>query len=117
MTTHEQLTQASNEELIEHILTRYHDTHREQLPELIHLAERVELERITDGLTLPDGACGSWQRLYQGLSTFRDDLEAHIRIENDLLFSRVDDGNCRGQVSGGWGDSAAEHRGASAGGG
>lgn len=160
MTIHEQLTHASNEELIEHILTRYHDTHREQLPELIHLAERVErvhgghtacpaglsahlehmaeelethmakeekilfpmiargmgamavgpvsvmrhehkshgaeleeLERITNRLSLPDDACGSWQRLYQGLSTFRDDLKAHIRTENDLLFSRVDDGN------------------------
>ncbi|WP_339799965.1 hemerythrin domain-containing protein [uncultured Marinobacter sp.] len=160
MTNAETMTQASNEELIEHILTRYHDTHREQLPELIHLAERVErvhgghtacpaglsahlehmaeelethmakeeqklfpmivrgmsamaggpvaamrheheehstalekLERITNGLTLPDEACGSWQRLYQGLATFRDDLKAHIRTENDLLFSRIDDGN------------------------
>jgi regulator of cell morphogenesis and NO signaling len=157
MTIAETMTQASNEELIEHILTRYHDTHREQLPELIQLSERVErvhgghtdcpaglsahlthmadeleshmakeeqilfpmitrgmvamasgpvsvmrhehddhgsaleeLERITQGLTLPEGACGSWQRLYQGLSTFRDDLRAHIQTENDLLFSRID---------------------------
>ena len=157
MTTAEQMTHASNEELIEHILTRYHDTHRDQLPELIQLAERVErvhgghtdcpaglsahlaqmareleahmakeeqilfpmiargmtamaggpvavmrhehevhgsaldkLARITNGLTLPDDACGSWQRLYHGLSTFCDDLKAHIQTENDLLFSRID---------------------------
>ncbi|MBL3555403.1 MULTISPECIES: hemerythrin domain-containing protein [Marinobacter] len=160
MTNTEPMTQASNEELIEHILTRYHDTHREQLPELIQLSERVErvhgghtacpaglsshlthmaeelethmakeekilfpmiargmgamaggpvavmrhehddhgsaleeLERITHGLTLPEGACGSWQRLYHGLANFRDDLQAHIQTENDLLFSRIDGGN------------------------
>ena len=28
--------------LIDHILTRYHDVHREQLPELIRMARRVE---------------------------------------------------------------------------
>ena len=156
----DQMAQASNEELIEYILTRYHDTHREQLPELIQLSERVErvhgghtacpaglsahlrqmaedleahmakeeqilfpmitrgmgamaggpvsimrhehedhgsaleaLEHLTNGLTLPDDACGSWQRLYQGLSTFRDDLKAHIQTENELLFSRIDGGN------------------------
>src|SRR5690606_10920336 len=32
-----------NVELIEHILTRYHDVHRQQLPELIRLSARVEL--------------------------------------------------------------------------
>lgn len=157
MTIAEPMTHASNEELIEHILTRYHDTHREQLPELIQLSERMErvhgghtacpaglsahlgqmaeelethmakeeqilfpmitrgmvamaggpvsvmrnehddhgsaleeLERLTNGLTLPEGACGSWQRLYHGLATFRDDLKAHIQTENDLLFSRID---------------------------
>jgi regulator of cell morphogenesis and NO signaling len=55
-----------------------------------HGSALEELERITQGLTLPEGACGSWQRLYQGLSTFRDDLRAHIQTENDLLFSRID---------------------------
>ncbi len=45
MTIDEKMTQASNEELIEYILTRYHDTHREQLPELIQLAERTGTRR------------------------------------------------------------------------
>ena len=52
-----------------------------------------KLERLTNGLTLPDGACGSWQRLYDGLARFRDDLKAHIQTENDLLFSRIDGGH------------------------
>lgn len=41
MTILDKMAQTSNEELIEYILTRYHDTHREQLSELIHLSERV----------------------------------------------------------------------------
>ncbi|SFR56135.1 regulator of cell morphogenesis and NO signaling [Marinobacter daqiaonensis] len=157
MTTQASLESTSNEELIEHILTRFHDTHREQLPELIQLSERVErvhgghpdcpaglsahlrnvseelethmakeekilfpmitrgmgamaagpvsvmrseheehsaaLERLhtlTNGLTLPEGACRSWQRLYSGLTAFCDDLREHIQLENGLLFSRID---------------------------
>ena len=34
--------EAENDALIEHILTRFHDVHREQLPELIRLSQRVE---------------------------------------------------------------------------
>ncbi|MFC4259190.1 hemerythrin domain-containing protein [Marinobacter lacisalsi] len=150
------ITQASTEELIEHILTRFHDTHRDQLPELIQLSERVErvhgghtecpaglaahlrqmqeelethmakeeqilfpmitrgmgamaggpiavmqseheehaaalneLAKLTNNLTLPEGACGSWQRLYRGIAAFRDDLSNHIGLENDVLFARV----------------------------
>ena len=33
---------AGNVELIQHILARFHEHHREQLPELIRLARRVE---------------------------------------------------------------------------
>lgn len=90
MTTHEQLTQASDVELIEHtggpvsVMRHEHDQHSFALE---------ELERLTNGLTLPNDACGSWQRLYNGLSTFRDDLNAHIQTENELLFSRIDGGN------------------------
>src|SRR5690606_23507190 len=35
-------TRSSPAELIDHILVRYHDRHREQLPELIRLASKVE---------------------------------------------------------------------------
>lgn len=142
---------ASAEELIEHILARYHRRHREQLPELIRLARRVEqvhgerpecpnglaehlatmqqeleshmlkeeqvlfptilrgvlppapisvmrfehdqhgaalakLERLTNDITLPKGACNTWRALYLGLATLRDDLMEHIHLENNILF-------------------------------
>lgn len=35
-------TSASYAEMIDHIITRFHNRHREQLPELITLAEKVE---------------------------------------------------------------------------
>lgn len=141
-------------QLISHILTRYHQRHREQLPELIRLARRVEqvhdqqalcpngladhlgdlqqeleshmlkeeqilfpmlrrgdrtlargpisvmrfeheqhnqgldkLHELTNNLMLPSGACRTWQALYAQLSEFCTDLEEHIRLENDILFS------------------------------
>lgn len=143
--------------LIEHILTRYHDVHRQQLPELLRLATRVELvhgghpecpaglaahleemsaeleahmqkeeqilfpmisrgitgmavapiakmrsehndhgealaklNRLTHNITLPDGACNTWQALYLGLKTLQLDLMNHIHLENNILFHRID---------------------------
>lgn len=140
-------------ELIDYILARYHQRHREQLPELIRLAERVEqvhgdrlacprglgahlrameqelqdhmakeeqvlfpllrrdhhgalrgpitvmrmehdqhgaaleqLAALTDGITLPEGACNTWRALYRGLATLRQDLMEHIHLENNILF-------------------------------
>jgi regulator of cell morphogenesis and NO signaling len=141
--------------LIAHILTRYHETHRRELPELIKLARKVEkvhaahakaprglatelelmagelelhmmkeevmlfpamaeapaamlaapiacmrhehedhglhlqrLEAITDGFTVPAGACRSWQALYAGMHKFVDDVMEHIHLENNVLFPR-----------------------------
>lgn len=141
--------------LVDHVLHRYHTVHREQLPELIRLANRVEqvhgkhddcphglaehlngmaqeleshmrkeevvlfpliaqghgataampigvmrtehedhgaalqrLNALTQDITLPQGACATWHALYTGLRTFRDDLVAHIHIENNILFER-----------------------------
>ncbi|SFM68761.1 iron-sulfur cluster repair protein YtfE [Marinobacter zhejiangensis] len=151
------LTRLDDQPLVEHILTRYHDVHREQLPELIRLAQRVErvhgghpscpaglsahleemaaeleahmqkeekilfpmitrgmagmavapvqvmrhehddhgaaldkLLALTHDLTLPEGACNTWQALYRGLQTLRNDLMEHIHLENNVLFQRVD---------------------------
>lgn len=143
--------EASANELIDHILVRYHARHREQLPELARLARRVEqvhgerpecpngladhlaamqqeleshmmkeeqvlfpmlqrgqlpgqpiammrfehdqhgvalaeLERLTNGIVLPKGACNTWRALYLGLATLRDDLMEHIHLENNILF-------------------------------
>jgi len=150
---------AADAELIEHILTRYHDRHRQELPELIRLSRRVELvhgghpacpaglsdhletlqeeleahmqkeerilfpmisrgmrevalgpvsmmrhehddhevalkrlREITHDLELPEGACTTWRRLYQGLAGLVQDLEDHIGLENRVLFARVDGG-------------------------
>lgn len=143
--------------LIEHILTRYHDTHRSELAWLIPLAQKVEtvhgdheaaplglcdalaalqleleshmakeeqvlfpmmregghpmiahpigvmrhehdhaagllreIEHVTRGLTLPEGACRSWSALYTGLAKFTEDLVAHMHLENDILFPRFE---------------------------
>lgn len=144
-------------DLIDHILDRYHETHRRELPELFALAQKVErvhhgvaevplglaaalsrlsielgmhmqkeeqvlfpamrsgvtaaiahpiammrrehdshaeafaeIERLTNNFQPPEGACGSWQRLYAGLAKLRGDLDAHVASENDILFPRFE---------------------------
>src|SRR5690606_1355535 len=136
------------EDLVAYIVKRFHERHREQLPELIRLARKVEhvhasdpacpagladaldglqqaleshmlkeeqvlfpilikgmdalargpvavmrfehteqdqalaqIHQITHELTLPDGACSTWQRLYGGLKSFTEDLSQHIQLE------------------------------------
>mgnify|MGYP003390470922 FL=1 len=143
--------------LTHHIETRYHARHREQLPMLTAMAERVEevhfgddgvpeglavllqqmigemevhmkkeelilfpairrggmpgieqpiavmradhaghdrdvaeIRRLTANLTLPEGACGTWTRLYDGLAEFVDDLTEHMRLENEVLFPQFE---------------------------
>lgn len=140
-------------ELTRYIETRYHVRHREQLPRLAELAEKVEtlhagkadtprgladllrrmigemevhmkkeelilfpairrggmpgietpiavmradhdnhdcdiaeIRRLTANLTLQQGACRSWNALYEGLGEFVADLEDHMRLENEVLF-------------------------------
>lgn len=51
-----------------------------------HDAEIAEVRRLTGNLTLPEGACRTWTALYEGLTEFIADLEAHIRLENEVLF-------------------------------
>ena len=143
--------------LIDHILARYHETHRDELEWLIPLAQKVEtvhgdhdeaplgltealialhdeldshmlkeeqvlfpmmrqgghpmivhpigvmrhehdsaaellraVERITRGLSLPEGACRSWTALYTGLGKFSEDLVRHMHLENNILFPRFE---------------------------
>lgn len=144
-------------DLIDHILSKFHDTHRQELPELVALAQKVEhvhhdvdaaprglsaalkrlsieldmhmkkeeqvlfpamrhgvtetisqpiaimrrehdshdevlaeIGRLTNGLRIPEGACGSWQRLYAGLGKLCNDLKLHMATENDVLFPRFE---------------------------
>lgn len=53
------------------------------------LAALAELRALTDDFTPPEGACGSWQRLYALAKELSDDLNDHIALENDILFARV----------------------------
>ena len=51
-------------------------------------SELAKLEALTNGITLPRGACNTWRALYLGLQTLREDLMAHIHLENNVLFER-----------------------------
>lgn len=51
-----------------------------------HSATVARIRALTNNLTLPEDACGSWRGLYAGLSDFLAELEAHIRLENEVLF-------------------------------
>lgn len=53
-------------------------------------AEIAYIRNLTADLTLPDGACRTWTALYQGLGEFIDDFEAHVRLENDVLFPQFE---------------------------
>jgi regulator of cell morphogenesis and NO signaling len=68
----------SSEELIEHILERYHDTHRAELPELIRLAARVE-DRHAGNAVVPDG-------LHAALVELATAMEEHMQKEEQILF-------------------------------
>lgn len=64
--------------LIDHVLKRYHEVHREQLPELIRLARRVEQVHAGRG-DCPHG-------LADHLSALAQVLDSHMRKEETILF-------------------------------
>jgi regulator of cell morphogenesis and NO signaling len=64
--------------LIDHILSRYHEVHRRELPELITLAHRVE-ERHAGHPQLPRGLA----RLLEHIS---EAIEEHMQKEEQILF-------------------------------
>jgi regulator of cell morphogenesis and NO signaling len=73
--------QATPTELVDHILIRYHAVHREQLPELIRLARKVE--RVHgDRAECPVG-------LADHLAAMAQELESHMRKEEDVLFPMI----------------------------
>lgn len=49
----------------------------------------ARLKELTDDFQAPEGACGSWTRLYALAKEMADDLNDHIHLENDILFARV----------------------------
>ena len=70
--------QASPGDLIDHILARYHEVHRQQLPELIRLAMKVE-QVHADSPDCPTG-------LADHLRDMRQELESHMQKEEQVLF-------------------------------
>ncbi|MEZ5937388.1 MAG: iron-sulfur cluster repair protein YtfE [Hyphomonadaceae bacterium] len=65
-------------QLIDHILARYHETHRRELPELIRLAEKVERVHAAH----PDVPRG----LAEALRAMVQELETHMMKEEAVLF-------------------------------
>ncbi len=84
-------TKAPTKELVDHIVERFHARHREQLPELIRLAEKVE--RVHAGH--PDVPAGLAAHLAQMLS----ELENHMQKEERILFPMLVRG--QGSMAGG----------------
>lgn len=65
-------------ELIDHILTRYHETHRRELPELIMLSLKVEAVH-SDRPEVPKGLAAL-------LREMQGELEIHMKKEELILF-------------------------------
>lgn len=80
-------SEATDTELVDHIVARYHAVHREQLPELIRLARRVE-QVHGDREDCPHGLADHLQAMAQ-------ELESHMRKEEMVLFPMI----ARGQGS------------------
>ena len=71
-------------ELIDHILRRYHEVHRQQLPELIRMARRVEAVH-RDHPQVPHG-------LADHLETLEQELLEHMAKEEQILFPLLKQG-------------------------
>lgn len=65
-------------ELVPHILARFHETHRQELPELVRLAKKVEAVHREHPL-VPQG-------LSEALEETRMELESHMQKEETILF-------------------------------
>lgn len=76
--------QASLGEMIVHIISRFHDRHRAQLPELIRMAEKVERVHH-DKPGCPIG-------LTTQLTLIHDDLAQHMMKEERILFPMIQSG-------------------------
>jgi len=70
--------------LVAHILQRFHETHRRELPELVKLARRVEAVH-RDHPEAPQG-------LAELLGGAADDLDAHMAKEEQILFPAMQAG-------------------------
>ena len=49
----------------------------------------ARMSALSNQYTPPEGACMSYQALYNGLREFEQDLHQHIHLENNILFPRA----------------------------
>ena len=85
---------ASSGELIDHILQRFHERHREDLPELIRLARRVEHVH-GERAGCPTGLADHLEILFQ-------ELLSHMMKEEQVVFPMLlegDNGEARSPIS------------------
>ena len=75
---------ASPSALIDHIVARYHDVHRAQLPELVRMARRVEAVHRDN----PDVPAG----LADLLEEISEELQSHMLKEEQVLFPMLKSG-------------------------
>ena len=71
-------------EIIDHIIVRYHDRHREQLPELILQATKVERVHVAKA-SVPRG-------LTKYLTMLHEELTSHMMKEERILFPMIKQG-------------------------
>jgi regulator of cell morphogenesis and NO signaling len=55
-----------------------------------HSSDILRIRELTQNLTPPTNACRTWRTLYEELANFIAELEAHIKIENEVLFPQVE---------------------------
>jgi len=59
------------------VMQHEHDDHGQNLDVIL---------RLTNDITPPPFACVTWRALYTGLTQLKEDLMAHIHLENNVLF-------------------------------
>ena len=47
------------------------------------------INHITNGYSLPEGACQTYTVCFQMLSKFEDDLHIHVHLENNILYKKA----------------------------
>ena len=51
---------------------------------------RPSCEHCDADLPPASAACNTWRALYLGIGTFKQDLMAHIHLENNILFENAE---------------------------
>jgi len=55
-----------------------------------YAAELDRLQVLAHDFVVPEGACGSWQRLYAGVAELSVMLREQMRLEDEVLFPRFE---------------------------